>query len=167
MTIHDFNRLSFEAAKTELERCCGSHRWAERLASERPFANRSDLHTAAEKHWLALEEADWKEAFSHHPRIGAKALREKFASTAAWALEEQRGAASASDEVIEALAEGNIEYEKRFGHVFLICATGKSAVEMLEQLRARIGRSAQEELQTAAAEQSKITRIRLDKLITE
>ena len=165
MTLAELNALSPSRALEELLRCCGSTAWARRLAGERPFADLSRLLDRADTIWLSLGREDWLEAFSHHPRIGEKALREKFASTAGWAADEQKGTSAASDSVLRALAEGNRIYDEKFGHVFLICATGKSAEEMLTALQLRLPNSAERELEIAVGEQMKITRIRLIKLL--
>jgi 2-oxo-4-hydroxy-4-carboxy-5-ureidoimidazoline decarboxylase len=113
-----------------------------------------------------MEKADLLEAFSHHPEIGADiaSLRQRFASTAAWSAAEQAGVAGADDATLEALRDGNVRYREKFGYVFLVCATGKTAAEMLALLRARLAHDADAELQVAAAEQAKITRLRLEKL---
>ena len=143
-------------------RCCGSPRWAERLAARQPFAGPDDLFKQAEEVWWSLEPAQWLEAFSAHPRIG-----DKRAAGERWAAQEQSGAASASAATLEALAAGNAEYERRYGHVFIVCATGKSAEEMLAILRKRLSNGPEDELRAAAGEQAKITRIRLEKLLKE
>jgi 2-oxo-4-hydroxy-4-carboxy-5-ureidoimidazoline decarboxylase len=113
-----------------------------------------------------MKDADILEALQHHPRIGADLgeLRKKYASTATWAAGEQSGAAAADEATLVALRDGNVEYEKRFGHIFVVCATGKTAGEMLALLQARMHNDPQRELGVAAAEQAKITRIRLEKL---
>ena len=166
MTLDAFNALSAEAARAELLRCCGCARWADAVLAARPFKDRSALLAASDAAWAKTGEAEWREAFSHHPRIGGKdALREKFAATRAWAKGEQSGAAAASDAVLDALAAGNAAYEKRFGHIFIVCATGKNAAEMLDLLQSRLPNDAGTELRLAAGEQNKITKIRLEKLI--
>ncbi len=115
-----------------------------------------------------MERVDILEAFSHHPRIGdVDSLRKKFATTADWATSEQSGAQAASEAVLRDLAQGNRDYEARFGHIFIVCATGKSAAEMLALLRARIDHAPDVELRIAAAEQEKIAHLRLDKLLNE
>lgn len=143
--------------------CCGSVQWARTMAARRPFPAGSALLEAADQVWFALSNEAWREAFGHHPRIGERQLREKFASTAAWAAQEQKGAAAASEATLKSLAEGNAEYEKRFGHVFLICATGRSAEDMLYALEKRMNNGPERELKIAAQEQAKITRLRLMK----
>jgi len=161
--LHD---LSPEAARAELLRCCGSSRWAAALSAARPFRDEAALRQAAESLWWSLEREDWREAFAHHPKIGDReALRARFASTAAWAADEQRGAAAAAESVLDDLAEGNRAYEERFGYIFIVCATGKTAPEMLALLRERLGNDPEAEIRVAAAEQAKITRLRLDKLL--
>ena len=121
----------------------------------------------AERAWNACNESDWLEAFSHHPKIGdVSTLREKFAATAAWASNEQSGTRNASDEVLTELADLNNTYEARFGFIFIVCATGKTAEEMLDLLKARIDNYREKEIHIAAAEQLKITKLRLEKLFT-
>jgi 2-oxo-4-hydroxy-4-carboxy-5-ureidoimidazoline decarboxylase len=160
------NALAPEAAREALLRCCGSSRWAARVAAARPFPDEAALAGAARAVWEELSREDFLEAFSHHPRIGDReALRRKFASTAAWAAGEQAGAAHAPEEVLARVEAGNRAYEARFGHIFIVCATGKSAAEMLALLEARLGNEPAAELRIAAGEQAKITEIRLEKLL--
>jgi len=159
------NSLPAGEAQAALFRCCGSTRWAERMLAHRPFASRDQLHALADTEWEVLDSPDWLEAFAAHPRIGdIESLRKKFASTASWCEGEQAGVGEARESVIQALAEGNRQYEARFGHIFIVCATGKSAEEMLAILRSRLANDRSEEVRIAAAEQAKITRIRLEKL---
>jgi 2-oxo-4-hydroxy-4-carboxy-5-ureidoimidazoline decarboxylase len=158
------NSLSEEEATRLFHTVCGSKRWTARMVSARPFATDSELFAAAEREWFALDEADWLEAFSHHPRIGERNLsQQRFAATAAQSSREQSGMDAATDAQRDEFAKGNEEYQRRFGHVFLICATGKSAAEMLDALRARLGNTPEVELKGAAAEQAKIIRLRLEK----
>jgi 2-oxo-4-hydroxy-4-carboxy-5-ureidoimidazoline decarboxylase len=141
-------------------------RWVERMLAARPFGDAARLLAAAEDAWAGLSPDDWREAFAHHPRIGDKdALRARFASTREWAAGEQAGAMAASEDVLEALARENQAYLERFGYIFIVCATGKSATEMLELLRARLRNDTAAELRVAAAEQARITRLRLEKLL--
>lgn len=166
MNLEAFNQLDSQQAIDELMRCCGSLRWATIMASSRPFRSEADLYEAAERVWESLTREDWLEAFGHHPRIGdAEGLRIRFASTRTWASGEQSGTAVASDEVLAALAEGNRTYEERFGYIFIVCASGKSADEMLALLRDRLENDPKSELLLAAREQGKITRLRLEKLL--
>lgn len=166
MTLDEFNALPSGRAREELLRCCGCAGWAEAVAAARPFRDKAALLFAADAAWAKTDEQGWREAFAHHPRIGGKdALRAKFAATVQWAQGEQAGAVAADEAVLDALAKGNADFESKFGHIFIVCATGKSAAEMLDLLKSRLGNGAQDELLVAAGEQHKITKIRLEKLI--
>jgi 2-oxo-4-hydroxy-4-carboxy-5-ureidoimidazoline decarboxylase len=168
MKLTELNTLQPERARAELERCCGAAAWVEAMLAARPFADRAALHAAAERAARALSRADWLEAFAHHPRIGdVAALRAKFAATAAWAGAEQGGAVGAPEAVLAALARGNRAYEERFGYIFIVCATGQRADEMLAILESRLANDPARELDIAAAEQRRITRLRLEKLVEE
>ncbi|MEK7401845.1 MAG: 2-oxo-4-hydroxy-4-carboxy-5-ureidoimidazoline decarboxylase [Gemmatimonadota bacterium] len=145
-------------AASELWRCCSSARWAATMSALRPFRNEAELFQAAESVWWELSSPDWMEAFSHHPRIGER-------SKDAWASQEQSGAKDPSQRIKDELAKWNAEYERRFGFVFLICATGKPAGEMLAQMERRMHNEPAAELKVAAREQAKITRLRLTKLL--
>lgn len=151
------NGLSASAARAALTRCCTSRRWVDAMLAMRPYASDAALFAAAERAWWALGRADWLEAFGGHPRIGER-------GSDPVARREQAGVNGTGEETRAALARGNGEYEARFGHVFLICATGKSATEMLAALRSRLGNDPTSELKIAAGEQAKITRLRLEKL---
>lgn len=167
MTPAVFNALPVEGARGELLRCCGCLRWADAVLAARPFRDRAALLAASDAAWAKTGESDWLEAFSHHPRIGGKdALREKFAATKALASGEHAGTAAATEAVLGALASGNAAYEKKFGHIFIACATGKSAAEMLDLLKSRLTNDAVTELRLAAGEQNRITKIRLEKLLS-
>ena len=145
-----------------LATCCGSTRWVQRMLARRPFGSSDRLQDAAREEWFALAPEDWREAFAHHPKIGDRAsLRARFPRTASLSAAEQSGVAAASAETLDALAELNGAYEKKFGYIFIVCAAGKSAEEMLEILRARIENDPDRELRTAAEEQAKITALRL------
>lgn len=151
------NGLPANAARAALTRCCSSRRWVDAMLATCPFASDAALFEAAEDVWWALGRDDWLEAFGGHPRIGEQGID-------SFARHEQAGMNRAGEETRAALAQGNREYEARFGHVFLICATGKSATDMLGALRARFGNDPVAELRIAAGEQAKITRLRLEKL---
>lgn len=148
-------------ARRLLTTCCGASRWVERMLARRPFGDRETLLGAARREWFALSSADWREAFTHHPRIGDRELGRRFAATRHLSAQEQSGVDAASEEIIAALAAGNRAYEERFGYVFIVCATGKSAKEMLELLEQRMPNDAETELRIAATEQANITEIRL------
>ena len=166
MTLADFNALPVAKAREELLRCCGCARWADAVLAARPYKDKGALLAAADAAWEKAGKKERLEAFAHHPRIGGKdALRAKFAATSAWAQSEQAGAAAADEAVLDALALGNAEYEAKFGHIFIVCATGKSAAEMLDLLKSRLPNDANTEIGVAAREQGKINKIRLEKLI--
>jgi 2-oxo-4-hydroxy-4-carboxy-5-ureidoimidazoline decarboxylase len=158
--------LAAVEAEAELRRCCGSARWVQRMMAARPFGKRERLFAAADAAWSGLLPEDWLEAFAHHPPIGDKAsLRARFADTRRWAESEQAGALQASEDTLEALARENDAYAARFGYIFIVCATGKTAAEMLALLRERFRNDPDTELRAAAGEQAKITRLRLEKLL--
>lgn len=160
------NAMSDTAASEALSRCCGSSRWTASMLASRPFASRTQLFGEAERYWWRLADVDWIEAFSHHPRIGAniQLLREKFAATSSWSSSEQSGVAAAGEATLHALAQGNADYEAKFGYLFIVCATGLSAEEMLTRLHARLGNLAENEIRIAAGELLKIAKLRLGKL---
>lgn len=147
-----------ELTAEDLHRCCGSSRWVAQMLERQPFAGEAELRRAADEIWLALDTADWLEAFSAHPKIGAR-------KASGFSAGEQAGLAAAERATRDALAEGNRAYDAKFGFVFLICATGKSADEMLAALRERLDNDRDTELRNAAEEQRKITQLRLDKVI--
>jgi 2-oxo-4-hydroxy-4-carboxy-5-ureidoimidazoline decarboxylase len=153
-------------ARAQLARCCGAARWVEAMLARRPFGSRAALLEAAEQSFAALEDEDFLEAFAQHPRIGEDlaALRARFPASAAWASAEQAGVSGADDATLLALREANREYYERFGFIFIICASGKSAAQLLSALRARLPNSRSAELALAAREQTAITRLRLEKL---
>ena len=167
MRLADINSLSVEMLSVELIRCCGSSKWVKQMITARPFIGESDLFEAAEKIWYSCLPSDWLQAFSHHPKIGEKKnLGKKFASTKEWASSEQKGVDSASLATLDTLVKLNQDYEKRFGYIFIVYATGKSAGEMLDLLRSRITNSPEEEMKIAMGEQNKITKLRLQKLLS-
>ncbi|MGI4739410.1 MAG: 2-oxo-4-hydroxy-4-carboxy-5-ureidoimidazoline decarboxylase [Janthinobacterium lividum] len=166
MTLADLNALPPPARAKTLATCCGAAAWVATLNEQFPFASAAALYEAAERVWDNLTEADWREAFTHHPKIGdVQALKEKFASTATWAAGEQGAVRQASQATLEALAAGNDAYEQKFGYIFIVCATGKSAAEMLALLQARLPNEPAQEIHIARREQAKITRLRLEKLL--
>lgn len=166
MTLHDFNILPKDQLKEELIRCCGAAAWVQRMLPFIPAEDLVELLEDAEEQWWLCSEADWREAFAQHPKIGdIESLQKKFASTANWAAGEQSGMQEASAGTIKALAEGNRQYEEKFGYIFIVCATGKSAEEMLGMLLSRLQNDPEEEIRIAADEQNKITKLRLEKLL--
>lgn len=168
MTLEEFNTLPDEKMFPELERCCGSKDWIVRMIKLRPFDSFPSICNNADDIWRSLSRDDWKEAFTHHPKIGdVDQMRKKFASTSTWAAGEQQGVDNASEETLRQLADGNVKYEKKFGYIFIVFATGKSAREMLSILDSRLNNSVEQEIHIAAEEQRKITRIRLEKLFSQ
>jgi 2-oxo-4-hydroxy-4-carboxy-5-ureidoimidazoline decarboxylase len=166
MHLPDLNHLDPAARAEALGTCCGAAAWVATLNEQFPFASAEALYEAAERTWHHLGEADWREAFTHHPKIGdVNALRQKFASTATWAAGEQGAVRQASQATLEALAAGNDAYEQKFGYIFIVCATGKSAAEMLALLQARLPHEPAHEIHVAMSEQARITRLRLEKLL--
>lgn len=160
------NALPETDAQEALARCCGSRRWVQGMVAARPYHSDRAMFEIAERTWWDLEPDDWLDAFSHHPRIGERiSERPASATERGWSTTEQSGMDQADREVEDAMVARNLEYERRFGHVFLICATGRSGYEMLMALLTRLDNDPTDELRVAAAEQAKITRIRLEKLV--
>jgi len=156
------DRASTEEARQLLTTCCGSSAWVLRMLRRRPFTSTDRLFTLARAEWFDLTHTDWLEAFAHHPKIGDRdALARRFAGTAHLSEHEQRGVDGAPADVLDQLAAGNRAYQDRFGYIFIVCATGRSAPEMLDLLRARLPNDAATEIRIAAEEQAKITELRL------
>ncbi len=165
MTIADFDHLLIDQKKELLHKCCGSKIWIDKMLLAPPAEDLVDLLETAEEKWYECSEKDLLEAFEHHPRIGdVNSLKKKYANTLTLASNEQSGVNVASDEILNALAKGNDDYEKKFGYIFIVCATGKSAGEMLEILQSRLPNDPEVEIKMAAEEQNKITKLRLEKL---
>jgi 2-oxo-4-hydroxy-4-carboxy-5-ureidoimidazoline decarboxylase len=172
------NQLEHDAARRELTRCCGSGRWVTAMLSNRPFASTTSLRQRAREIWTGLSGEDYREAFALHPEIGADLdkLREKFRSKRAlgsasdestslvWSNGEQAGVNGASEATLQALRDANLAYKRRFGFIFIVCATGKTAEQMLAMLLSRMSNGPEQELQVAAQEHAKITELRLEKL---
>jgi OHCU decarboxylase len=158
------NALSSAAAEAAFLACCGSPVWARKMESHRPYRDTAHLLETADRIWWSLGPEDWREAFAAHPRIGDKIGEKKMDGedrSRRWSGQEQAAAAGAEAAVLAELAAANRTYDERFGHIFIVCATGKSVEEMLALLRARLGNDPETELRTAAEEQGKITRLRL------
>nr|WP_317198697.1 2-oxo-4-hydroxy-4-carboxy-5-ureidoimidazoline decarboxylase [uncultured Psychrobacter sp.] len=167
LTLTQFNKFSQAQAIAHLLTCCTSSKWAEQFADARPFADIPALLASSDKIWndVQVKESDLLEALEGHPQIGNVAtLKEKYRNTADSAAHEQSGANDAEDQVLEDLAKGNQAYLDKFGFIFIVFATGKSAEQMLELLLARLPNDRDTELVNAATEQNKITRLRLNKL---
>jgi 2-oxo-4-hydroxy-4-carboxy-5-ureidoimidazoline decarboxylase len=152
------NGLPPDEARAALKRCCGATRWVEGMLARRPFASMAALREDADDVWWSLGPDDFLEAFAAHPRIGVRT------TTDAWARQEQSSVGAAGAELRAALAEANDRYLRRFGHIFIVFATGKTAAEMLGLLEARMPNDPERELSIAAGEQAKITQLRLEKL---
>ena len=161
------NSLTAAEAAKELLQCCGSKRWAAEMTKRRPYPTLETLITAAHETWWSLDKDDWLEAFRSHPKIGEKKATDKVsAQSQQWSGQEQSGVANAPETTVNSLAALNHAYEQKFGFIFIICATGKTSDEMLTALRERLHHDPEAELPIAAAEQSKITELRLKKLLT-
>lgn len=156
MTLDALNQLAQPELYTTLQQCCGAHKWVEKMMADFPMASESSLLDAADRHWAACTPADGLEAFSHHPRIGDRPALHK----------EQAGVANASTAILEELASLNTRYEEKFGYIFIVFASGKSATDMLALLKARMNNSPEEEIKISMAEQGKITHLRLEKLLS-
>ena len=158
MTLAALNVMDDVSAMRALAQCCGSRRWTAAMNARRPFTDPEALFRAAEETWWSLEGADWLEAFAHHPRIGERA--------GGWAGQEQAGTQGAPTTTMRELASLNREYERKFGHVFLIFATGKSADEMLAELRRRLANDARTERAEATEQLAQITGLRVRGLVS-
>ncbi len=158
VSIAELDRMPATQAAELLTTCCGSRRWVTEMLSRRPYGSRQTLTSTGETVWQQLTPADWIEAFRQHPRIGAADAR-------GLAAEEQSGLDAASTVTRLALAELNREYEQRFGYIYIVCATGRTADELSAIARSRLLNPPGIELATAALEQQKITRLRLEKLV--
>ena len=158
MTLDNFNSLDTAEKTAALRHCCGSQAWVDGMLAGFPYAGEPSLLAAASRCWRQCKPADWLEAFGHHPKIGAS-TSDKAASA------EQSGTAAASPDILQRLAAGNKRYEARFGYIYIVCATGRSASEMLSILESRLGNDPDTELHIAMAEQEKITLLRLKKLL--
>lgn len=162
------DECSPDQALADLKACCGSSAWAKAMLDRRPFKNMERLFNAADEVWASLDSADWLEAFASHPRIGELKPSEQSSAGGSkhltWAGSEQAGVNSADRDLLEAIRQSNEEYLKKFGYIYIVCATGKTAGQMYEMLSQRLKNSSEIELPIAAEEQRKITRIRLEKL---
>lgn len=164
-TIDWLNGLPEDEARDALLRVCGSDWWCEQVTAARPFASEAELLAAAGAAFSHMPREAWLEAFAAHPMIGdVESLRMKFAGNREWSAGEQAGVDGADDRVLERLAAGNHAYRDRFGYIFIVCASGKSAAEMLALLESRLDNDEDTELGIASGEQQKITYLRLAKL---
>jgi 2-oxo-4-hydroxy-4-carboxy-5-ureidoimidazoline decarboxylase len=156
-----------EQARGLLLACCGAAPWVEAMLDARPFGDRERLLAAADRAWGKLSPGQIVEAIARHPRLGERGTRATLSTRElAWSAGEQAGVADAGDAARDALARGNEEYERRFGHTFILCATGLSPDAMLRALRERLANDESTESAITARELHRITRLRLEKLLT-
>ena len=166
MSLQFINDANTDEARLLFSQCCTASNWIEKMVKSRPYATAGKVLQQADVHWQEMGEEDYLEAFEGHPKIGdVNSLRKKYASTKTLAAGEQSGVTTASNDVIDTLADGNRRYLEKFGFIFIVCATGKNAQEMSDLLRVRLDNTRQSELDIAAQEQRKIFRIRLKQLL--
>lgn len=166
-TLDAWNKADAKSAFDAMIACCGARRWAEAMVTRRPIAGVAELSTAADQEWSGMTEPDWLEAFACHPRIGERKAAHATAQSSAWSRQEQSAVSSAEADLLAKLAEGNARYEDQFGFTYIVCATGKSAREMLAILRRRLASNREAELREAAEQQRQIMQIRLGKWLVE
>ncbi|MEM6364787.1 MAG: 2-oxo-4-hydroxy-4-carboxy-5-ureidoimidazoline decarboxylase [Planctomycetota bacterium] len=165
MTLEAFDALSTTEAREAMQACCGSQRWCDAMINHRPFSELSIVHQRADQVFGTLRESDWLEAFAAHPKLGdLQSLKMKYAGNAQWSGGEQAGVTEADESVLEDLAVANDDYFGKFGFIFILCASGKSADQMLAAIQTRLPNQRDTEIEIAAAEQTKITHLRIDKL---
>lgn len=168
MNLEQLNNFTVDEASHIFMQCCTSSTWVNTMVKARPFADKRALVNQADLAWQDLDEADYLEAFEGHPKIGdVNSLRAKYANTKELAGNEQGLVKEANDEVLRVLAQGNSDYEQKFGFIFIVCATGKSAKEMSDLLQARLPNNKTQELINAAEEQRKIFQLRIEKALAE
>ncbi|MEO8575111.1 MAG: 2-oxo-4-hydroxy-4-carboxy-5-ureidoimidazoline decarboxylase [Gemmatimonadales bacterium] len=165
MKVEELDSIPAGQAAEALRSCCGSSRWVKEMVRRRPFGSVADVLASADEAWDLVTDDDRHEAFSHHPRIGDRQAAATQSSRAAeWSAGEQSAVQSATETVQSELAKVNREYEDRFGHIYIVCATGKTPEQLLEIARKRLANNPEKELHVAAEEQRKITQLRLKKL---
>ncbi len=165
-TVAELDVLPPERASQLLGDCCGSTQWVSAMVVRRPFGSIERLLAAADETWRSLGPDDWREAFSHHPRIGEhRSAAQQSERGAAWAAGEQSGVGGAADDTRKALAKANREYEQRFGYIYIVCASGRTADDLLADVTERLRNHPETEVAVAAEEQRRITRLRLEKLL--
>ena len=166
MPISVINNVSVSLARKQFMQCCTSDTWVNKMLESRPYRDEQQLFERANIHWQNLDEDDYLQAFDGHPKIGnVDSLRAKYANTKELAAGEQAQVNDANEDVLQVLAEQNAHYETKFGFIFIVCATGKSAKEMLNLLLERLNNDRDQELMNAAEEQRKIFQLRLIKLL--
>jgi 2-oxo-4-hydroxy-4-carboxy-5-ureidoimidazoline decarboxylase len=167
MTLKELNALSASDAAPLFRQCCNASRWVAEMVTGRPYADIGALSAAAGRIFRSLTDEDWKEAFAGHPKIGdLNGLREKFPATAGMSEAEQSGLSRTSEKLLADLVTANERYQQKFGYIFIVCATGKRADEMLAILNDRFKNIPEAELRVAAREQEKITQLRLNNIVS-
>ena len=161
--LERWNSLDPTLAAEQILPCCGSRAWAAEMAARRPIADEDHLPVTSDAVWLGLPEEAWQEAFDSHPRIGEQKAKAATDASLSWSAEEQSAAMNPDEAAKLALAEGNRRYEAKFGRTFIVCASGKSAAEILTLLESRMNYSLAVELQEAAEQQRQITQLRLER----
>lgn len=161
--LEEWNNSDESSSTEAMLACCGAKRWASQMVALRPIASIISLSEAADRVWAVMTPIDWLEAFACHPRIGERKAPDASENSAAWSVQEQAGTSGATNDVMRELAEGNAQYEQRFGFSYIVCATGKTADEMLAILKRRLVNDRVAELKEAAEQQRQITQIRLGK----
>ena len=166
--IEEWNAMTVEAASEAVLPCCGSHAWARALASRRPLSTLPELLAASDAAWWSLPEQDWQEAFDSHPRIGEQhAVKHATDASLLWSAGEQQTAGLSDADAKAKLAEANRVYEAKFGRIFIVCASGKTAQEMLTIVTRRMHNTPEAELHETAEQQREITHTRLRKWLAE
>jgi OHCU decarboxylase len=158
-----WNSAQKDEAIASLLSCCAATRWAEALIAQRPFETEEALFSNADKVWSTMQQDDWMQAFRAHPRIGERKVEHATAQSKQWSGQEQSSVEQAEARTLAELASGNARYEELFGFTYIVCATGKSAAEMLAILNRRLASDRNTELREAAEQQRQITQIRLRK----
>lgn len=167
MTLDELNALTPAAAAETFRACCGASRWVDAMVARRPFSSTESVLEMANDIWRAMGPDDWHEAFAHHPRIGERAAATPQDERAAtWSVGEQGSVASSDASMQSQIADINREYERRFGFIYIVCASGRSAEELLAIAKRRLTNAPDDELRVAAEEQRQITRLRLRKLLS-
>jgi len=165
--LAEWNSTDETSAQNAMLACCGARRWACAMVALRPIRDIVDLSTQADRIWATMVEADWMEAFACHPRIGERKAAQASAQSVAWSRQEQASISEAQECVLADLAAGNALYEQRFGFTYIVCATGRSAEEILDILNRRLANTREAELREAAEQQRQILQIRLGKWLMQ
>ena len=166
MKLSALSQLDDAQASDVFNQCCSASRWVKLMVSAMPFRSKIAIQNTAALFWKSMRSADYLEAFDGHPKIGdPDSLKKKYWSTRSLAANEQSSVEQANDNVLQELVQYNNDYKTKFGYIFIVCATGKTAAEMLKLIKTRINHQPDQEITIAAAEQAKIMSIRIDKLI--